>query len=226
MNGSTKKCFITFNCSLCSNPYVCSYDSLRLRKYKTYCSKCSSQESSKTKTSSLENVTKECHVKYDNFYTYIIDEKSYTNKRSIIKIICPLHGEFEKSVQKHLSGQACFRCRIEQLIIEGKLKGSYTDKYFIDYPEEINKEAILYYIKIGDMYKIGITTNLYNRMKSLKSLFKLPVEIIDIYESNLKTVYEIEQKVISLFEKDRIFTKKSTELFKYDILKSSLKTVL
>lgn len=226
MNGSTKKCFITFSCELCSKHHVSSYDSLRLRKYKTYCSKCSSKVSGKTKTDSLEDVIKECQIKYDNFYTYSIDAKSYINKKSLIKIICPLHGEFEKSVQKHLSGQACFRCRMDQLIIEGRLKGSYTEKYFIDHPEEIDKEAVLYYIKIGKMYKIGITTNLYNRMKSLKSLFKLPVEIIDTYESNLKDVYEIEQKIINLFETERIFTKQSTELFKYDILKSSIKNVL
>lgn len=223
---SYKKCLITFNCEICSNQHKCSLDTLRLRKYKTYCNSCSKQVAGKTKTASFKQVEKECLNKYDNFYTYIIDEITYVNKKSIIRIICPIHGEFTKSVQKHLAGQACFRCRIDNLIKDGKLKGGYTENYFIQNPNECNKNAILYYVKIGNMYKIGITTNLYNRIKSLKSMFKEEVKVLDTLQGTLKQVYDIEQTILKTHQNSRLYTKKSTELFKYDILDSSLKSLI
>lgn len=106
------------------------------------------------------------------------------------------------------------------------MKGGYTDKYFIDNPSEVNKIGILYYLKIGNMYKIGITVNLKDRVKSLKSLFKTDIEVLDTFEGSLKQVYEIEQKVLNDFKDARVYTQKSTELFKYDILKSSIKNVI
>ena len=36
------------------------------------------------------------------------NKKIYVNKRTKIKIICPEHGEFIKSVQKHQSGQGLY----------------------------------------------------------------------------------------------------------------------
>ena len=222
---STKRCIIAFKCQLCDSQHNCSFDTLRLRKFKTYCNKCSSKCAGKTKTASIEDVIVECQVKFNKYYSYKVD-KTYINKKSIITIICPLHGEFQKSVQKHLAGQACFRCRIDKLVSEGRLKGGYTDKYFTDNPDKCSTEAVLYYVKIGEMYKIGITTNLYNRLKSLKSLFKLEVSLIDTFEGTLQQVYNIEQSILNANNDSRIYTKKSTELFKYDVLNSSLKNVL
>ena len=223
---STKRCIITFKCRLCDSQHKCSFDTLRLRKFKTYCNKCSSKCAGKTKTTAIEDVVIECQNKFNKYYSYEIDETTYKNKKSLITIICPLHGEFKKSVQKHLAGQACFRCRMDVLVSEGKLKGGYTDKYFTDNPKECNVKAILYYVKIGEMYKIGITTNLYNRLKSLKSLFKLEVSLIDTFEGSLQQVYNIEQSVLKTYNDSRIYTKKSTELFNYDVLNSSIKNVL
>ena len=77
--------------------------------------------------------------------------------------------------------------------------------------------------RLGEMYKIGITTNLYNRLKSLKSLFKFEVSVLDTFEGTLQQVYNTEQTVLKTYNDFRIYTKKSTELFKYDILNSSLK---
>ena len=60
---------------------------------------------------------------------------------------------------------------------------------------------------------------MYNRLKSLKSEFKADVEVIDILETTLQKAYNAEQKILNDYEKHRVFTKLSTELFKFDILK-------
>lgn len=106
--GATKRCFITFSCELCNDEHSCTYDTLRLRKFKTYCNPCSKKAAGKTKTTSIQKVIDECNSKYNNYYTYFIDESYYINKKSLIKITCPLHGDFSKSVQKHLSRSTLF----------------------------------------------------------------------------------------------------------------------
>jgi len=45
--------------------------------------------------------------KYDYSLTY------YVNNKSKIKIICPIHGEFEQSTSKHLFGSGCKKCSVD-----------------------------------------------------------------------------------------------------------------
>lgn len=160
------------------------------------------------------NKAKEVHGdKYD--YSLV----DYKNSKIKIKIICPVHGSFIKSVQKHLSGQKCPKCTFEENLKNGLYPGGYSDKFFKDNPNKIDEKAYLYYVKIKGYYKIGITANLYNRLKSLKSEFKADVEVIDVLETTLQRAYNAEQKILNDYEKHRVFTKLSTELFKFDILK-------
>jgi hypothetical protein len=44
------------------------------------------------------------------------------------------------------------------------------------------KESSLYYVKIGNLFKIGISINLENRLKSLRSKFKKDVILIAKWE--------------------------------------------
>lgn len=45
---------------------------------------------------------------HKNFYIY--SKVIYKNTHSKVKIICPLHGEFEQSPNRHLYGQGCSQC--------------------------------------------------------------------------------------------------------------------
>ena len=49
---------------------------------------------------------------HNNKYIYT-DGEDYINMHSPIKIICPIHGEFQQPPSKHLSGCGCKKCGIE-----------------------------------------------------------------------------------------------------------------
>jgi very-short-patch-repair endonuclease len=67
------------------------------------CSKCSNNFSSKEPFS---NKAKKVHGEY---YDYSLVE--YVNNHTKVKIICPKHGEFKQSPNRHLSGCGCPLCR-------------------------------------------------------------------------------------------------------------------
>src|SRR5690242_9902935 len=68
---------------------------------------------------------------WGNFYDY--SEFLYTNARTNIKLICPLHGYFEQKFHTHLKS-GCYECGKEKRrnsnadIIE-KLKKIHNDRY-------------------------------------------------------------------------------------------------
>ena len=52
------------------------------------------------------------NIKHDNKYNY--DSVLYENCRSKVKIICPVHGEFEQTPNAHLyAGSGCEKCARE-----------------------------------------------------------------------------------------------------------------
>lgn len=111
-----------------------------LKNNKCGCPKCGNEFKINTKTESYNYVLSRMKKLYNNFYSYE-ENPNYINHKSKIKIYCPNHGEFVKSVQKHLSGQECPDCKIEDLIKQGLLPGSYCEQIFQDNPELANKKA-------------------------------------------------------------------------------------
>ena len=59
----------------------------------------------------------------------------YKNSKSKLKIICPIHGEFEQNARSHLVGRGCPEC--------GKIrrikKRSLTNEEFIEKAKKIHK---------------------------------------------------------------------------------------
>lgn len=183
------------------------------------CRLCGIQSQIQTRRKSFEQFVLDSKLKHDNKYTYL-DSHGFLNRKSKVTVICSKHGAFVKSAQKHLSGQGCFDCRLIQMISDGTLCGGYNEKLFQRNPDIANQIASIYYIKVGDFYKIGITTNMYNRMKSIKSMSKKSIEIIDVYELNLYGAYKIEQKILKLNKEHRLKLDFSKELFSKDVLNS------
>ena len=142
----------------------------------------------------------------------------YKGAKTKVKIICPKHGVFEQTPKNHKKGNDCLKCARE--------KTAYD--FYKDRP------TYIYYIKINDQYKIGIT--LKKNFKSgenaiLKGRFGIEVkkginiEIIDykLFEDGYEA-FLLEQKIIQNFQdklidkKDMILDSGWTETFSEDVL--------
>lgn len=196
-----------------------------LKNNKYGCPKCSNKNRSLNKTQNYDYVISSLEIKYDKKYIYPdYNRDKYINKKSKIDIICTEHGLYVKSVQKHLSGQYCFHCRIKDLVFNNILVGGYSTSLFESKPELKDKNSILYYLKInnGEYYKIGITTiSTKSRIKSLKSRSKGFIKDVEIlFENEMKLIdsYNMECEILSKYIDYRIYRKWSTEIFNKNVL--------
>lgn len=94
----------------------------------------------------LELVIKQAQEKHNNFYTYPLDQE-YKGNKSKIRIICPVHGEFEQQVGNHLSGKGCMACgnlvknRLNLEQVRENLKTKHGDKFDYDLSEYKNTKS-------------------------------------------------------------------------------------
>ena len=100
----------------------------------------------KTTKLTKEIVMKRFNEIHNNFYDYSLFD-NYINNKQKIKIICPIHGEFEQRVSSHLT-HGCKKCTFdklklskEQLLLKfnkyHKNKYEYNMNTFIDMNTEI-----------------------------------------------------------------------------------------
>lgn len=68
-------------------------------------------------------------------YVYMFDENKPLYTTHKVKIICPVHGEFEQRVNNHLKGAGCFKCGHIKKGISGKL----SLEKFIEKANKIHK---------------------------------------------------------------------------------------
>lgn len=146
----------------------------------------------------IDKATKVHNNKYD--YSKV----TCTKTLDAVTITCPIHGEFEQTVQAHLTGQGCPTCA-----------KSGFDK---------TKPAVLYYLSInnGEAYKIGITN------KSVKDRFNntdlKKITVLKEWEYPIGyDAYKAEQKILSMYkdfkyEGEAILATGNTELFTTDVL--------
>ncbi|PFK99832.1 hypothetical protein COJ01_17325 [Priestia megaterium] len=187
------------------------------------CKFCGMERKNSSKTKPYEDFIEKSKIKHNDFYTYPETNSSiYINRKTVIDIICPTHGPFKKTAQKHLSGQGCFECKVEELIDTGILCGGYNDKLFEREPEIAQRDSLVYYMKIGSYYKIGITTNLGSRIRALRSSSKSVVEVLQTVKLPLIDSYKLESRILEEYKTFRVRTNWSTELFSKDILPDKL----
>lgn len=60
-----------------------------------------------------EQFISKANLVHNNYYDY--SKTQYINSRSNIKIICPIHGEYEMKAMKHLIGQKCKKCAFKNI---------------------------------------------------------------------------------------------------------------
>lgn len=90
------------------------------------------------KCAGLDKGTNEKFIKisnkiHNNKYDYSLI--NYKNNKSVIKIICPIHGEFEQRAIDHMSGSGCSKC---------SKKFRYNKETFILKSKEIHNNKYLY----------------------------------------------------------------------------------
>ena len=79
--------------------------------------------SKKTTKEFIENAKLIHGDKYD--YSLV----NYVNSKTKVKIICPIHGEFEQIPNNHLKGAKCFKCKIDKLTTLNKISvDEFIDK--------------------------------------------------------------------------------------------------
>lgn len=73
-------------------------------------------------------------------HKYNYKNVKYINSFSKIKIICPIHGEFEQEAHSHLKGIGCSKCGIKK----AAKSNSHTKKTFINKAKQIHGTKYIY----------------------------------------------------------------------------------
>lgn len=78
-------------------------------KGKYGCFKCSIDEQKRVRVDSVDDFISKAKIVHGDKYDYLLVE--YVNAKSLIKIVCPIHGEFEQLPDNHLrKGYGCVKC--------------------------------------------------------------------------------------------------------------------
>lgn len=102
VNNSTKVCII---CKKHGEFWQTPHSHLSGRG----CKKCAIEKSPITQKMSEDEFLRVCKEKHNNFYDY--SKVKYDGCGKLIKIICPIHGEFNQKASVHLYGGGCPYCR-------------------------------------------------------------------------------------------------------------------
>lgn len=153
----------------------------------------------KTTEEFIEQAKKVHGDKYD--YSLV----QYVNTDSKVKIICPIHGEFEQRPSSHLNGCSCSFCK---------------KRYF-------KHEQHLYIFKDikYDIYKIGVSTDVNRRCRELNSRYYKSIKNIEIFKifknkGILENDIHKNFKINNIYHPTKIKNKKSdgrTEWFNFNI---------
>jgi len=177
------------------------------------CPKCGDIKNSKKRTKTTNRAILDFQRVHG--YTYNYSKMKYTSLRKKVKIKCNIHGYFYQSPQDHLAGKGCQTC--------GEIKKLKSKKIY---------NARLYYIKIKDRYKIGVTSKkIHKRFDSIGGKTKIEnIYISDILDIDI--AISVEQYILKKFKMfiskntNILKTKyKSKEVFDVNIFKNPQKTI-
>ncbi|WNN12460.1 endonuclease-like protein [Chryseobacterium phage MA9V-2] len=65
----------------------------------------------KRKRQTYNDVIADCKKAHGNYYDYVDTSATWYKKTDKLRIICPVHGEFEQSGKNHSKGQGCTKCK-------------------------------------------------------------------------------------------------------------------
>lgn len=142
---------------------------------------------------------------HNHFYDYSLI--NYETAHQKVSIICPSHGVFKQTPSSHLYGECgCPQCAN---------KGVYSLTYFDNYPEERDKEGLIYVVKVqyGDIIaiKIGVTKrDVHKRYTGTKDV---NITSIAEYKTSLFSAFLLEQQTLNVFNDNRYRYRKLKPVF-------------
>lgn len=131
-----------------------------------------------SRTRTKEQFLQEAKKNLGKTYIYL-NLKEYLKVKDHIEFVCPFHGVQKQTVLGHLKGTGCTQCLRKEL--------RWSRKSFE------NQKTTLYYVKINNLYKIGLTKrNVFKRFET-ETLIRNSVEIISLWEfKNGGIAYDLE----------------------------------
>lgn len=160
-------------------------------------------------------------LKHGNKYDYSL--VNYINSSSKVKIICPIHGEFEQSFANHvLTGRGCQKCNHSW--------GS-TRENWLDFTKD--KNCIFYIINCynnkENFIKFGITSkSIKERYCGLKNM-PYKYDIIYEFEGMSDFIWDIEHLFHNIYKNKKYIPKLKfggkTECYNNEIIYNLLKIV-
>ena len=72
------------------------------------CKHCGNEEKREKMGITLEEFIERAHARHNHKFDY--SKVSFINNKSVITIICPIHGEFQQRMDEHLKGKGCAKC--------------------------------------------------------------------------------------------------------------------
>ncbi len=103
--------------------------------HKKGCKKCHFENLKTLNTLTNEKFRQKANLVHENYFNY--DLVDYKHGRIKIKIICPIHGQFEQNPDAHLSGKGCRKCssskgetKIRKILT--KLNINFKEQYIFD----------------------------------------------------------------------------------------------
>jgi len=167
------------------------------------CQKCKTLKTIKRCEINNKQFIERAKLVHGDKYDYSLS--NYIKSRLKVTIICKEHGIFEQKANNHLNNRGCPSCAITHF--------------------DPNKPAYLYYIKFGNLYKIGITNSkVKTRIQTMKvSKEYTPIIIQELYFENGKDAYNEEFRLHKLYEEfsytgEPIMKSGYTELYIKDVL--------
>jgi len=196
--------------------YICPIHGLittqLYRKHKTNgCPKCGNARSGSHDKHDDKSIIKAATLKHNNYYDYTGMEVYQVNKKTMITYKCVYHGIQEQRLDAHLNGHGCRSCNCV----------GHTKEYYR------NKQTLLYYVKINNLYKIGVTIHdIHIRFNNSDNVILIESWI---FEDGAEA-FIIEQNIIKNNVKNKYFGENviksgNTELFITDIKQSVLEEV-
>ena len=142
-NSKTKVCII---CPIHGEFFQTPYNHLK----GFGCSKCGHEKTSSAKTSNTSTFIEKAMSVHNDKYDY--SKVNYVKSNEKVCIICPRHGEFWQTPNKHLSGNGCPKCARETL---WNKRGRVTTENFIEKAKKVH----------GDKYDYSKTNYINTKTK-------------------------------------------------------------
>ena len=114
------------------------------------CIKCRNEYNSEFNLFTLEEFINKAKVIHGDKYDY--SKVIYLGKRSLVSLICPVHGEFQQLAGNHLQGRGCRKCNFE--------------KFKLNHPTRLSTEEFIKRSKTLHGKKYDYSKAVYNHSKN------------------------------------------------------------